>query len=438
MQRFVKNTYIFLVTILLLSLVPPTHMVAAKTFDTKAESAIIVEYDTGKILYAKNENEALPPASMTKMMTEYIVLEKIAEGEISWDTTTEISDFVYEISGNEDFSGIGLRQNIEYTVEDLFNAMVINSDNATSIALAELIAHTEGGFVELMNKKAEEMGLTESKFVNSSGLDNKSLDGNHPEGTGPDDTNLLSAKDAATLAYHLVNDFPESLETSKIPSVEFEGHTLLNWNWMLPHDSANLKQFHYEGVDGLKTGHTDSAKFAFTSTAERDGTRLITVVMRTDSMEERFIETAKLLDYGFTKFKEVELFPEGFVIEDESTVPVAKGKEDAVEVALAEAMSVKIEQGTEEDYDLTIELDEELINAEGELIAPIKKGEKVGVAKLVYDESTSIAHITNENEEITVDLVATEDVDKKNWFSLTLSAIGNFFSNLGTKIKNIF
>src|SRR5699024_9609991 len=119
-------------------------------------------------------------------------------------------------------------------------------------------------------------------------------------------------------------------------------------------------------------------------------------------------------------------------------VPVAKGKEDAVEVALAEAMSVKIEQGTEEDYDLTIELDEELINAEGELIAPIKKGEKVGVAKLVYDESTSIAHITNENEEITVDLVATEDVDKKNWFSLTLRAIGNFFSNLGTKIKNIF
>lgn len=433
-----KGLNYIIIVLLIFSFVLPVQNVQADSFKTKAESAIMVDFDTGKVLYAKNEDEALPPASMTKMMTEYIVLEKIAEGEIDWDTTTEISDFVYEISANESFSGIGLRQNIEYTVKQLFEAMVINSDNATSIALAELIAGSEGEFVKLMNEKAEELGLHDSKFVNSTGLDNESLDGKHPEGTGATDTNLLSARDAAKLAYHLINDFPDSLETSSIPSTEFEGHTILNWNWMLPHDSENLAQFYYEGVDGLKTGHTDLAKYAFTSTAERDGTRLITVVMKTDSMEERFIETAKLLDYGFDKFSEVELFPAGYTKDGQSTVSVAKGKETEVSVAIDEAISLKIRNGTEEDYDIVYELDESRVNDDGELIAPIEKGEVVGVAKVVYKDSTEIPHITNPNKEITVDLVATEEVKKKNWFSLMLNSIGNFFSSLGSKIKGIF
>lgn len=438
MRKYVKHIQIFLVALLMFTFTVPIHSAAASSFKTEAESAIIVDFNTGKILYAKNEDEALPPASMTKMMTEYIVLEKIAAGEVDWDTKTEVSDFVYEISANKDFSGIGLRKNVEYTVKELFDAMVINSDNATSIALAELIAGSEGEFVKLMNAKAEEIGLTHSKFVNTTGLDNHSLKGKHPEGTKADDTNLLSARDAARLAYHLINDFPESLEVSSMVSKDFEDHTIPNWNWMLPHDSVNLKQFYYEGVDGLKTGHTDLAKFAFTSTAKRDDVRLITVVMKTDSMEARFIETAKLLDYGFDKFEVVELFPAGFTKAEESTIPVAKGKEDSVEVALAEAMSLKINKATEEDYDVVFEMDEELVNQDGELTAPLEKGQKVGVAKLVYKESTAIPHITDEKQEVTVDLVTTEEVRKKNWFSLMLSSIGNVFSNLGAKIKNIF
>src|SRR5699024_11642800 len=130
-----------------------------------------------------------------------------------------------------------------YSVKDLFDAMVINSDNATSVALAELVAGSEGDFVKLMNEKAKELGLTQSKFVNSSGLDNASLNGKHPEGTKADDTNLLSARDAARLAYHLISDYPESLEVSATVSKEFEDHTIPNWNWMLPHDSVNLQQF---------------------------------------------------------------------------------------------------------------------------------------------------------------------------------------------------
>src|SRR5699024_6029113 len=279
-------------------------------------------------------DKALPPASMTKMMTEYLDLEKINDGDLSWDSTTQISDYAYKISANKNFSGVGLRQDVDYKVKDLYDAMAINSDNATTIALAELVAGSEGEFVKMMNEKAEELGLSEYKFVNSTGLDNETLDGDHPKGTKKDDTNLMSAKTSAQLAYHLVNDYPEVLEVSSIPETEFDEQEILNWNWMLDHDATYYKPYYYEGVDGLKTGNTELAGFTFTSTAERDGDRLITVVMQTKSKEERFKETAILLDYGFDEFEEVELFEKGYTWDEKGTVPVAKGKEDNVEVAL--------------------------------------------------------------------------------------------------------
>src|SRR5690625_2555361 len=240
----IKNWYFFtalFAVFFFLFLHNPTKS-EAKTIKTKAESAIIVDVNTGKILFAKNENEALPPASMTKMMTEYIVLESIEKGELDWNTTTQISDYAYSISANNSFSGVGLKQDEDYTVSELYEAMAINSDNATSIALAELIAGSEGEFVKLMNEKAEEMNLPDYKFVNSTGLDNSSLDGKHPEGTEADDTNLLSARSAALLAYHLVNDYPEVLDISSVPETDFDGQTIQNWNWMLPHDATYLEQ----------------------------------------------------------------------------------------------------------------------------------------------------------------------------------------------------
>lgn len=180
---------------------------------------------------------------MTKMMTEYLVHEAIEEGQISWDTTTQISDYPYSISANPAFSGVGLTQSQDYTVRELYEAMAINSDNATTIALAELIAGSEGEFVKMMNKKAEEMGLPDYKFVNSTGLANSSLGENVPEGTDPNANNLLSARSAALLAYNLINDYPEALDVSKVPSTEFDGQTIRNYNWMLPHDAKKPVHF---------------------------------------------------------------------------------------------------------------------------------------------------------------------------------------------------
>lgn len=409
----------------------PNGNEAAPSLELEAESAILVDGNTGKVIYAKDPDIALPPASMTKMMTEYLVLEAIANGEISWDTTTQISDYAYAISANESFSGVGLVQDKDYTVRELYEAMAINSDNATTIALAELIAGSEGEFVKLMNQKGEEMGLPDFEFVNSTGLENKDLGDNYPEGTDPNGTNLLSARSAALLAYHLVNDYPEALEISSIPETQFDEQTIRNWNYMLPHDASFLEQFYYEGVDGLKTGYTELAGFSFTGTAIRNGQRLITVVMKTDSEEARFQQTAKLLDYGFDNFEATELYPSGFQLDGQETVPVSKGKEKEVPVSISESIAFPFPEDEKASYSLEYTLDEEKLNENGELVAPIDKGEKIGTAKLVYNgEGTDHGYIFG--DEMTVDIVTDQAVEKANWFMLLLGSVGDFFAGLFT------
>lgn len=434
-----RNKWIIGVVLLFACLVVvQPSMAEAKEIKTKAKTAILVDGNTGKVLYAKDADEALPPASMTKMMTEYLVLEKIKDGEIDWEDTTEISDYPYWISGNDDFSGVGLVQNKEYTVKSLYEAMAIYSDNGTSVALAELIAGSEGDFVKLMNEKAEEFGMTNSKFVNATGLDNETLDGRHPEGTKKDESNLMSARDAAILAYHIVNDHPEALEISSIPETDFDGQKIRNYNWMLKHDASFLKPFYYEGMDGLKTGNTELAGYTFTGTAERDDKRLIAVIMKTKNEEERFNETAKILDHGFDSFEETELFPAGYQLEGESTIPVDKGKESHVEVETKGTLSFPIEKDTEENYEVAYHLDKELLNDDGALKAPIKKGDVIGEAEIVVDEENDFGYLLEDGEKVTTELIATEDVDKKNWFSLMLSAIGRFFASLWDKIIGLF
>src|SRR5690625_4745070 len=425
--KYIRNGLCLpLLTLMIIGLIAQPFAVQAKSsVDITSESAILVDADTGKIIYAKNPDVALPPASMTKMMTEYLVWEAIESGDIDWDTTTQISDYPYNLSANTNSSGIGLTQNKDYTVKSLYEAMAINSDNGTTIALAELIAGSEGEFIEMMNAKAEEMGLPDYKFVNSTGLDNELLGDDRPEGTGENETNLLSARSAALLAYHLIEDYPEALEISSIPKIEFDQQTIRNYNWMVDPDNS----VYYEGIDGLKTGNTELAGYTFTGTAEVDNKRLITVIMKADSEEHRFNETADLLDYGFENLETVELFPASYQLEDELTLPVAKGKEKTVEIATSEGFTLPILDGEEEQYEIKYHIDEDKFNDQNELVAPIEKGDKVGTAELVYTGENDFGYI-NGDEEVTVDLVTTENVEKDNWFMIMLGEIGSFFANV--------
>ncbi|WP_245711730.1 serine hydrolase [Gracilibacillus ureilyticus] len=427
-----KISILFMITLLFIAsfAIKPIEGQAATSLEVSAESAIVVDAKTGKILYQKNADQLLPPASMTKMMTEYLVLEAINNGDISWETTTQISDYPFSISADPTFSGIGLIQDQNYTVRQLYEGMSIISDNATTIALTELIAGSESEFVKMMNAKAEEMGLPEYQFVNSTGLSNADLGANYPEGTEPDADNLLSARSAALLAYHLINDYPEALDFSSMISSELDGRPLENLNWMLPWEDNNFTQFGYEGVDGLKTGYTTEAGYCFTGTAQQGDRRVITVVMKTDSKGERFLETKKLMEYGFSQFSQTELFPAGYQLDGESTLSVAKGKEEEVDLETAESVTAMVKNGEEELYHIEYQIDESLLNEEGELTAPIEKGDKIGEAVLSYSGEEEIAYLNGIGAQQKVDLVASETVEKANWFMLTMGAIGDFFGNL--------
>ncbi|MFE8704184.1 serine hydrolase [Cytobacillus sp. FJAT-54145] len=392
----------------------------------KAEAAILLDAETGKILYAKNPDTVLGVASMAKMMTEYLVLEAIANEKITWDQKVKINEYVHKLSAAPGLSNVGLTQGEEYTVTELYQAMAIHSGNAATVALAELISGSEKNFVTLMNQKAEELGLKDYKFVNSSGLNNSSLLGNHPAGN-QDEENIMSARATAKLAYHLINDYPEVLDTAKMPVLKFrDGREYKNFNWMLP-----TLIYQYEGVDGLKTGSTDFAGAGFTATAERNGQRFISVVMKAANKDERFSETRKILDYAFSNFAEEEIVPENFVVKGNDKLPVVKGKEDTVKISTKDPINMVIKNGEKENYKTVLVLDEKKLNDEGELTAPVKKGDKVGYLTIEPGEGEDLGFLTEEGKNnIIVDVVATQDVEKANWFVLMMRGIGGFFGNL--------
>ncbi len=390
-------------------------------------SAILLEASTGQVLYEYNADEPWEPASMVKMMSEYLVLEAISQGKIAWDSVVTISPRASQIRG----SGGLLAANHKYTVEDLFNQMSIYSSNDATVALAEFVATTEEAFVDMMNAKAREFGLSEhAHFSNATGLANEYYRELAPNTSG---VNLFTARDSAIIALRLLEDHPEILEFSSKPQ-EYRrtGDTSTelynNWNRMLeswiPLDNLYSKLYAYEGVDGLKTGHTDTAGYNFTATAERNGMRLISVVMDTADEDMRFGETRKLLDYGFNNFEKRTVIAAKTEMEQLPSVEITRGK--ATEVALVTETGIEIVMDKAHTNDM-LEITAEPLPEE-QLVAPIKQGDVLGTLTVKYGA----------NVEQTINLIAAEDVEEAGWFTLLLRAIGNFFKNIWNSILNIF
>jgi len=394
-------------------------------------AAILIDAKTGKVLYEQNADEMLAVASMSKMLTEYLVLEAIHEGKITWDQEVIISEFIHKLSSpNLNVSTVGLTQGEAYTVKELYESMAIHSANASTVALAELIAGTEEKFVEMMKEKAEELGLEDFHLVNSTGLNNSDMLGNHPEGTDVNDENKMTARAVAKLAYHLIKDYPEVLDTASVPELHFrDGRVYYNFNWMLPglvHE--------YKGVDGLKTGSTELAGYNFTGTVERNGQRFITVVMKAKSQSHRFEETRKLMDYAFNNFSEQEIFPANSMIEEMDTVPVLKGKKDSVKIKTKDPLRLVIKNGDEESYKPKLVLNKDLLNDKGELVAPVKEGTAIGYLTYEYVGDEKDYGFIEPDKLTKVDVIASETVEKANWFVLMLRGIGGFFTNLWNSI----
>lgn len=411
----------------MLALAPATTN-AESDLGLTVDAAILIDADTGKILYEQNASAPLGIASMTKMMTEYLLLDAIKEGSITWEQQYSVTEYTYKISQNRLLSNVPLRADGTYTIKELYEAMAIYSANAATIAIAETIAGTETEFIKLMNKKAEELGLENYKFVNSTGLNNSDLQGMHPAGTGENDENVMPARSVAKLAYNLLKDHPDMLETAKIPKKVFREGTsdainMSNWNFMLPG-----LVYEYEGVDGLKTGTTDFAGHTFTGTAKRGDTRLIAVVMKAvdskgvGSYKARFDATAKLFDYGFGQFSKQEILPGNYTFDEQKTIDVTKGKEDVVKIGVKEPISVMVKTTEKDLYVPTLALEVD------ELEAGVKADKVVGKVIVERTEGTDYGYI--DGSDITADVVTTESVERAGKMSLFFQGIANFFGNL--------
>lgn len=313
-----------------------------------ARSAVLMEASTGKILYAYNENEALPPASVTKVMTLLLVMEAIRNGKIAWTDTVTVSERAASMGGSQVFLEVGETM----SVKDMVKSVVIASANDAAVALAEHVSGSEEAFVSVMNRRAGELGMVNTHFENTNGLDDTVA--NH----------TISAKDIAIASRELIR-YPEILEYSStwMDTIREGAFTLTNTN--------RLVRF-YPGATGLKTGSTAKAGFCISATATRDGTSLIAVIMGAESRDTRNAEAKKLLDYGFASYG---------VYRDErkDIAPVSlkgSGKETLSLRAEPFAAALPKEKLSAVTYKITIP---------DSLRAPVSKGEKVGKVSYFLD-----------------------------------------------------
>ncbi|UYZ13673.1 D-alanyl-D-alanine carboxypeptidase [Brevibacillus sp. WF146] len=389
------------------------------------KSAILVEASTGKVLYCSNPDVPLPPASMSKMMTEYLVLEAIKQKKIKWDEKVPVSEYAFYIAKMPDSAGVYLNMGESHTVKDLYKAMAIVSANDATVLLAERVGGSEANFVAMMNKKAKELGMKNTSFVTSTGLPTDDLGPYAPQTEQKE--NMMSARDSAILARALIRDFPEALEYSKIPVLAFrEGMPneikKKNYNWMLP----GLLNY-YPGVDGLKTGYTQAAGHCFTGTATRDDMRLISVVMGANGETKRFEETKKLLDYGFSNFKLTKQLEKGAAVKGYETAPVKNGVDLTVPAVTGEEVTVLTKIGEDTKFTPVVTFQD--------LNAPLTKGQVIGKVAFKEEGAKDSDYLQPEDAaKAGVNLVAGQDVEEASWIRLFFRSIIQFISNIFSSV----
>ncbi|HDZ10325.1 D-alanyl-D-alanine carboxypeptidase family protein [Pseudohongiella sp.] len=348
-------------------------------------SYILIDATTGHVIMEQNSDEALPPASLTKMMTAYIAEVEIDNGNMSYDDLAFISEKAWRTQGSKTFVDVNSRVRIE----DLLRGIIIQSGNDASVAMAEHIAGSEAAFADLMNQHARALGMDDSYFVNSSGLDD---DGN---------TNLMSARDLAALARATIVEHPTHYDIYAEREFTFNGITQPNRNTLLFRDPT---------VDGMKTGWTTQAGYCLVASAQRDGMRLIAVVMGTASEDARVVETQKMLSYGFRFFETYKLYDAGEVVSSER---VWSGAQNSVDLGIQEEVLITIPRGRSEDLVATLDTDEVIRGG-------FAAGDVMGAVEITLDDEVLYAG----------DVVATQAVERGGFLRRLIDALTLFFMGL--------
>ena len=318
-----------------------------------ATSYILIDALTGQIIVEENADEPLPPASLTKIMTAYIAVEEIMNGNMSLADQVHISEKAWRMEGSKMFVGV----NSQVSVEDLLRGIIIQSGNDASVAIAEHIAGSEDAFADMMNQYGEILGMSNTFFMNSSGLDTEVY------------YNTMSARDLSLLAQATISRHEDYYPMYAEREFTYNGIRQTNRNSLL---------FRDRNVDGMKTGWTDAAGYCLVASAERDGMRLISVVMGTSSEDSRAIETQKLMTYGFRYFETHKLYDTNQVL---ANVQVWSGKDSAVDLGVEEEVYVTIPRGQSQSMEATVDIDEIIY-------APLGNGQVMGIVNVTLDEET--------------------------------------------------
>lgn len=377
---------IFLTLLTMFTLFLGITPVLAEDFSVAAKHAIAVEVSTGKVLYEQDAQTPASIASISKLLSVYLVYEALEKGEIQLDTMVDISDYPYSLTANTELSNVNLDAR-SYSVSDLLNASLITSSNSAIIALAEKIAGSEAAFVDKMKAKVAEWGITDATIVNTSGLDNSDLGENIYPGSKPDDSNQFSALDVAIIARRLILDYPQVLNITSLNAYDFGGYTYYSRNQMLS-EGTHARG----GVDGLKTGTSNSAGSSFVATTTQANMRIITVVLNaTDGLtnsDNRFVETNNLMNYVYNNYSAITLVKKGEAFEN-SSVKLFNGTK-ASSPAVATADLLAIQKNTSE-QPVTATFTSNQI----EFDAPITSGTVVGQLKIVDNDLIGVGYLDN-------------------------------------------
>lgn len=397
--------------------------------DLESEASMVVDLETGRVLHQDQADEVRAIASLTKMMVQYIVLEEINAGNLSWEEEVAISPFLEELSANFILANVPLASSRTYTVRQLFDAVSVYSANAATIALTEHIEGSEENFVHRMRDLVQSFGIEDAHIVNSTGLHNSFMEGNYISDSQEDDENRMSARSVMVIASHLLKDYPEILDISSQPTLAFPTYgpdfIVENWNKMLPGLSHA-----YPGVKGMKTGTTDAAgrSFAGFVDAERD---LITVVLSAGDIDVesdrylRFTETADLM----TAHKDAWQMTPVVSTEDFSeTAVVAGGSQESIALDLGESKEVLLPKEGDH-FSVSLSYNEDLLNRDSQLKAPLDQGQEVGHLLVSFDESLSYLD-GQEVTEIQVPVLAGETVERDGFFNRIWGSITDFFDQV--------
>ncbi|MBK8175732.1 MAG: D-alanyl-D-alanine carboxypeptidase [Rhodospirillales bacterium] len=349
--------------------------------ETMAREAILIDPQTGAVLFEKNADELMPPASMSKIMTVYMIFDRLRSGKLSLEDTFPVSEHAWRTGGCvSDGSTMCLKLGERVKVEDMIQGIIVQSGNDASIVAAEGLFGSEEALAEAMTRKAKEIGLQHSTFRNATGL--------------PDPEHRMTVRDLSILAERTIKDFPEYYHFYSEKTFTYNGIKQGNRNPLLYKDI---------GVDGLKTGHTQAAGYCLTASAVRDGRRLILVVTDLPSMQARSEESERLLDYGFREFENVTLVKAG---ENTDSADVWLGEEDTVPLTTQDDVIVTVPRRARDQMKVSVAYD-------GPVPAPIAKGDQIAMLTVSVPGMPPVEH----------PLVAAADVAKLGLFGRMVAAL---------------